>query len=104
MSGSEWRAAVMRPSWAPVGELLGGLAAPARAQDPTTTGSITALNGTVVVSLANVPAATIQITGTWSGAAFFEASNDGGVTWWPWKVVAASGGSIQAVTMTNGLF
>ena len=71
--------------------------------DITTSGSIAALNATVVLNLNGQSAATAQVTGTWVATLQFEGTLDG-TNWIPINAVAASTSGPTPVTTVNGLY
>lgn len=74
--------------------------------DPMATGSLAAAGDAVTLSMANIPSASIQIIGTWTGVVVFEASNDAGTTWYAVTVVdqQVANGSMRQQTSANGLW
>lgn len=87
-----------------VASLLLAAGASLSAQAVTTTGSLAAVGDAVVIPLVNVPTVAVQLGGTWIGAPVFEATVDGGTTWWPLKVVNPFDGSTAQKALTNGLY
>jgi hypothetical protein len=73
--------------------------------DLTGTGTISALNGSVVWGTQGMSGQGIQIQGTWSGTIAFQFSIDGGTTWWADEVQSAQGSSgIVESTTANGMW
>lgn len=71
--------------------------------DTTASGTITALNGTLIYSVNGISAVAIQITGTWVATLQFEATLDG-TNWNIINAVSASTSSPQPTTTANGLY
>jgi hypothetical protein len=85
----------------------------APAIDNFTTGTITALNGTVQLAVQGYKSHAIVLTGTWVASVVFEISSDGGTTWNLSSMHSTSGSSLDlgvSVTQiatsqtTNGTF
>lgn len=72
--------------------------------DVTASGSLAALNQTVVLALNGQSSASIQMSGTWTGTVTFEGSNDNGANWNSINAVAASTSQPQPTTTVNGLY
>lgn len=71
--------------------------------DITASGSLAALNQTVVLALNGQSAASVQLSGTWVGTVTFEGSNDG-TNWTSVNAVADSTSQPQPTTTVNGLY
>lgn len=67
----------------------------AGAQDASTAGTLSSVGATVPVPMTNVPALTVQLSGTWTGVVVFEVSPDGGATWY---AATATDQQLAAVT------
>ena len=80
-----------------------GVVQPISANDIITTGSITAVAQTVVLSTAGQSSGSFQISGTWVGTLLFEGSLDG-VIWNAINAVSSSTSSPQPTTSVNGLY
>lgn len=73
------------------------------AQNVVTTGTLSVAGDAVVIPIATVATATVQLGGTWDGSAVFEVSVDNS-TWWPLTVVNHADGSQVGSAVANGLF
>ena len=76
---------------------------PVNSADASSSGTITALAGSVALVLAGQSAGTIQVGGTWVGTLQFEGSLDG-TTWTAINATAASTSVPATTTAVNGLF
>ena len=76
---------------------------PITATDTTSSGTLGALNQTVVLSTIGQSSASVTITGTWVGVITFEGTVDG-TTWDSINAIAATTSQPQATTTVNGLY
>ena len=69
------------------------------------TGSLTALNSTVVIGTDDADYVSVQLTGTWSGTVTFETTVNG-VDWVSMRIIEVSDNSKtgKSTTTANGVF